>query len=124
MFDKIGNKIKGLAITLFVIMALAFVIIGIAIIGDKLIVGLLCLLGGPILSWITSWILYGFGELISKVTNIENEICGNKRNSNRVSPVIDSRTKDIMELHAKGLLTDEEYERAMAKIGGNSQEEI
>ena len=74
MYENIGGKIKGLAKATFVIEAVAAFIGGIVLIeadDDLLAVGLLAWIMGPLLAWVSSWLLYGFGELIEKVCNIE-----------------------------------------------------
>ena len=74
MYNNIGTKIKGLAKGIFVVEAISFIIAGISLMaaGDDLILlGLLTMLCGPIVAWVSSWILYAFGELVD--TNCENE---------------------------------------------------
>ena len=77
MYDNIGGKIKGLAFGTFIVEAIGAIISGIAIIaaGDAILVGLLLLILGPIAAWVGTLVLYGFGELIVKVGNIENAFC-------------------------------------------------
>ena len=67
MYDNIGEKIKGLARVMFIVEAIAAVITGIALMGsdeDMILIGLLVMVVGPIVAWVSSWLLYGFGELI------------------------------------------------------------
>ena len=72
MYDNIGKKIKGLAMTIFIIEAIAAVIAGIFYIAanEYMLLGLLTMAGGFLVAWISSWFLYGFGELIDKVCDI------------------------------------------------------
>ena len=73
-FEKIGEKIKGLARTLFVIEAIVSMIMGISLMvtHETLIFpGILVIVLGPVFAWISSWLLYGFGEIIDKLTKIE-----------------------------------------------------
>ncbi len=73
MYDNIGGKIKGLAKVGFIVEAIAAVITGIALMaldGDMILIGLLVMLLGPIVAWVSSWLLYGFGELIDNVCRI------------------------------------------------------
>lgn len=89
MYNDIGKKIKYLAILNAVAGTVGSLIGGILIInsaygmiplfdsssmGDTIsIAGWLVIIGGSILSWISSWLLYGFGELIERtVHNEEN----------------------------------------------------
>ena len=67
MYDNIGGKIKGLAKTSFIVATIAAVITGIALIAtdeDLIGYGLLVMVVGPIVAWFSSWLLYGFGQLV------------------------------------------------------------
>ena len=73
MYDNIGKKIKGLAKVSFCIIAMLTAIAGLTfILIDKhfIYIGLPLMLGGPFAAWISSWTLYGFGELIDKTCDI------------------------------------------------------
>ena len=81
MYDNIGEKIKGLAKWTFIVEAIAAVITGIAMMmvgeGEELsFYGLLVMLLGPIAAWVSSWLLYGFGEIITKLCDIERNTRG------------------------------------------------
>ena len=73
MFDRIGKKMKNLA-TLCTFLGMMASFAGAIYIWatDELkssfIIGLLVLLFGGLFSWIGSFFLYGFGELIEKTT--------------------------------------------------------
>lgn len=67
MFDHVGEKIKGLAATVFFFEAAACVVGGIALMAadDELILwGMLLLFLGPLVSLVFAWFLYAFGELV------------------------------------------------------------
>ncbi len=67
MFDNIGGKIKTLAEVVTWIGIIASVISGIAImsIGEEMIfVGLMVMIFGALISWVSSFVLYGFGQLV------------------------------------------------------------
>lgn len=127
MYDNIGGKLKTLAKVQFWIAAIASAITGIVMLVSEMVLGLLFLFGVPVIAWIATWLLYGFGELVEKVCHIEGGLCngtaGTTVGNKTVIAPIDSRTKDIMELHQQGMITDEEYEQAMAKIHGDDREE-
>lgn len=75
-YENIGNKIKGLAQMVFVVEAIAAVITGIALMAtdeDLILYGLLVLIVGPIIAWVSSWLLYGFGQLIENSDIIAEE---------------------------------------------------
>ena len=73
MYGNIGRMIKNLAKGIFIIEAIAAIIVGIVfLIGeDMLLVGAIILLAGPIVAWVSTWLLYAFGELVEKTS--ENE---------------------------------------------------
>lgn len=72
MYDNISNKIKGLANAIFIIEAILSFVLGIILLSnEELLYGFLTLAIGPLIAWISSWVLYGFGELIEKVSAIE-----------------------------------------------------
>ncbi len=74
MYDNIGGKIKGLAKAGFIIGTIAYVLMGMGLMATDegmIPIGLLFWVIGPLLSWVSSWLLYGFGELIDKVSSIE-----------------------------------------------------
>ncbi|MBR3816883.1 MAG: hypothetical protein IKJ27_09180 [Clostridia bacterium] len=64
MFNNISEKIKTLANVMCWIDIIVSVIISIFIIFINLWAGLICLILGPLVSWIGSFVLYGFGTLI------------------------------------------------------------
>lgn len=72
MYDNIGEKIKGLSVTTAVLTAFASIITGIVFMcegGSLFISGLLIAVIGSFGAWVSSWLLYGFGELIVQTTN-------------------------------------------------------
>lgn len=96
MYKNIGGKIKGLAKGLFIAQAIiyalsAFVGTIIAIVNSVvyetnpllivsyvllgLILGFAIAVLGILLAWISTWVLYGFGELVEKVTAGEDSAC-------------------------------------------------
>lgn len=75
MYDNIGGKIKGLSVFIFLIELIAVFIIGIILMtsdNDFILIGLLVIILGALFSWVSSWLLYGFGELIAKTDETEN----------------------------------------------------
>ena len=75
MYNDIGGKIKTLAFALFIVSTILSVIFAIASILSEYIAfrifGLIFLFVGPFLSYISSFTLYGYGELVEKTSNIE-----------------------------------------------------
>ncbi|MBO4501001.1 MAG: hypothetical protein J5760_02065, partial [Clostridia bacterium] len=76
MFNNIGKKIKVFAIVIFILFALADIAVGIVLLAtarhadDFLPIALPIMLVGPVLAWITSCFVYGFGELIDKTSEV------------------------------------------------------
>lgn len=113
MYDNIGGKLKGLATTICVIEVIAAVISGIALMASNehlAVVGLLVMIIGSLFAWISSWLLYGFGELIEKTCEIaKNTYRGEKYTSDY------ERIKELKELRAKGYITEDEYNFAISE---------
>ena len=85
MFENIGEKIKGLAKVICVIGIVFSVIYGLDIMmegKDFVMTGLITAIVGSVISWISSFFTYGFGQLISNsdkiVKNIEKKDLNNK----------------------------------------------
>lgn len=117
MYDNIGGKIKGLAKVIFIIEAAICVIAGLVLASEDE-AGILLLLLGPAVAWISSWLLYGFGELIEKTS----VIAYNTSNANKTTPAPApapqvnadvERIRKLQSLRAQGLISEEEYQRAM-----------
>ena len=68
MYRNLGGKLKKLAIALLILEALCAVIGGITIIKSAPRTGLLLLIGGPILAYVFSWVLYGLGEAVEQAS--------------------------------------------------------
>ena len=73
MYNDIGGKIKNLAIGTFIVEGGTSILTGTILLlsglleGNKgfLISGAITTFTGPIVAWVSSWLLYGFGQLIS-----------------------------------------------------------
>ena len=69
MFSDVGGKIKTIAKIIFVLQIILPTIIGVSIIHASvdligLFLGIALLFGGPLIVWLDTILLYGFGELI------------------------------------------------------------
>ena len=135
MYDNIGNKIKILAKVTFVLCAISSLLAGIVLMATSeymVVAGLIIMVVGSLFSWIASWFMYGFGELIEKTSAIERNTRGGgnssvcvkdneeKQNVSSVKKVdvvdeIEDRNEKIKKLFEKGLITEEEYQRAISK---------
>lgn len=72
MFNNIGGKIKGLAEIICVIGIIASIYIGMKSV--IMIQAVMIIVGGSLISWIGSFTLYGFGELIETAAEMKTEI--------------------------------------------------
>ncbi len=78
-YDNIGNKIKSLAWVIFLIESVGSILAGFILLEIALdekeswmvLAGLAIMISGPVISWISTWVLYGFGEIIDKLCEIE-----------------------------------------------------
>ena len=112
MFNNVGSKIK--------VMAKVFAWIGIAIcviygfvmlvsMEDMALIGLLIMTVGSFVAWISSLVLYGFGELVEN----SSIMVGKKNTDNEKSKPKDNT---LEKWRKDGLITEEEYQ---AKINNN-----
>ena len=119
MYDNIGKKIKNLATVTFIVEAIATVIIGLVFLIDWGIEdgwwALLLIFFGPFIAWASSWLLYGFGELIDKTCDIERNTRGYTKKSTSQAKVDNERINKLERLRAEKLITEEEYQQAIAK---------
>ncbi len=73
IFENIGKKIKILAQAVCwigIIISVIYCMVIISSNNDAAIVGLLVIVFGALTSWVSSFVLYGFGEIIEKLTVI------------------------------------------------------
>ena len=77
MFDNIGSKIKTLAKVVCWIGIIGSIIAGMAMIATMgsvgVLSGLLTIVLGTLLSWVGSFVLYGFGEMVEN-SDIRTEL--------------------------------------------------
>ena len=134
MYENIGKKIKLLAQAIFISESIAAVITGIVLWID-IEEGwcAMVLFGGPVVAWISSWLLYGFGELIDKVCDIERNTRGVAEKSNshvhtptqsntpeqakpeKATMTKEERIANLDRLLAQGLITEDEYKMAISR---------
>lgn len=123
MFDDIGSKIKGLAKVLCWVGIVVSVIMGIVVMCIEnpidydsylILPGLLIMVFGSLLSWVSSFFVYGFGQLIENSDILVSQ--GIKRqpeksDSKNQNEKITTKTKPTIETvkstMIEGLLNDE-----------------
>ena len=77
MFNNIGKKLKTLAKVLAILGIIGSVISGIVLISvsEKLIaIGLVIMILGSLVSWISSWAMYAIGDTNTKVSQIQKNL--------------------------------------------------
>lgn len=123
MFDNVGSKIKGLASFFCWGGIIASIIGGIILIGldeDLIFAGIAVIVIGSLLSWISSFVLYGFGELVANsaiIAGKEGKIVVGGQSGNTVAPQNKSeKITALNNLKARGLISEEEYSRKLAEL--------
>ena len=88
MFDNIGGKIKNLAVISTWIGIIFSIILAIAtwVCEFGFLLGLIVLVVGFLCSWIGSFLLYGFGELIVRIQSIDEKL-NNRATTPKVKPL-------------------------------------
>ena len=75
MYEEIGKKIKWLAKVLFAVGAVLSVIIAVnmasSVDENQVALVFIVVFIGFVISWISTWLLYGYGEIIDKLCDIE-----------------------------------------------------
>ena len=106
-FKNIGKKIKILATVIAIIGSLVSIILGIILICKTVYIdGILWITIGPIVSWISCFVLYGFGQLVDNSDKlVENKIANNNENTTTMTNQIDNKTTASMETYSTNELT-------------------
>ncbi len=119
MYGNISEKLKSLAVWCFTGGAIISVIGGAVILlnstGAVRFVGLIVMIAGSLISWISSWFIYALGEIIEKLTDIEY----NTRNSNNKQGEFDPNDPELKELKKfldNGLISKEEFEEICDEV--------
>ena len=95
-YTDIGKKIKSWAKTIFAVEAIMFVLGAIIMLfaaedGWVIFAAIITAIVGPIIAWVSSWIMYAFGELVDKTAS-------NERNTqNILKLMLENSAKDSKE---------------------------
>ena len=121
MFDNVGSKIKALASFFCWGGIIASIIGGIILIGldeDLIFAGIAVIVIGSLLSWISSFVLYGFGELVANSAIIAGKRADDSiQLSNTVAPQDkNEKIAALNNLKAKGLISEDEYNKKIAEM--------
>jgi hypothetical protein len=77
MFSHIGRKVKGLAVAVCTIGILGSLGAGVALYLTKVLELIPCIaigVGGTVVSWLGSWVLYCIGDTHAKIERLENKL--------------------------------------------------
>ena len=116
LYNNIGAKIKTLAKLGFIVSAILSVIVAFMLAASEefIFLGILMLFAGPLVSWVSSWLLYGFGEIIEKVTQIEINTRRGKGRLEAEAVGEEQRKSKLDIMYEKGLLSEDEYQQAIS----------
>lgn len=115
MFKNVGEKIKSLAVFIFILLALIPVGIGLGMFNneDTIIFGIVLLIGGPLIAWLLTLSLYGMGELIDNSKKINENLLWIRSNMTESKS---ERIEKLNQLYTKGFISKEEYSKAMQSL--------
>ena len=114
MFSDSGHKIKVIAYIFTFVGISASVIAGICMISsgeNHALFGILTILFGSLMAWIASFLLYGFGELIDKTTDIDSKLAYLQPHQTEK----ENDEKKLKRLRDQGYLSEDEYQAAISK---------
>ena len=79
LYRNVGAKIKSWAKWMFILEAISAIIGGILLWGnEKILYGLLCMIAGPIVAFVSTWLLYAFGEITEDIGLMRQKYVGDK----------------------------------------------
>ncbi|MBR5134728.1 MAG: hypothetical protein IKV35_03935 [Clostridia bacterium] len=128
MYSHIERKIKVLAITIAIItLAIGFMfastLVLIGLLENEvlpILIGFALFFAIPVLAWVGSFVLYGFGELIALARKIADNTASNATPPSsapvETAPPVDERRATIERLHREGILTDAEFAAKLATL--------
>ena len=110
MFENIGKKIKTIAALETKIGIIVSIIIGLRLMNSSTELGILIIIGGSWLSWVSSIYVYGFGELIEKTSEIAHNT-SKKGSADSFTSKMDKEQKltTLLQWKESGLITEEEF---------------
>ena len=113
---NIGKVLKVIAIIFFILSLIASFIIGVSLATDWYpIEGLLLIFVAPIVEFVGFAIFYGFGELVDRICLMESYSRGGDAQTVIQTQATIERNTKLEKLRAQGLITEEEYQQALAK---------
>jgi hypothetical protein len=115
LYENIGGKIKRMAYIIFWVFAIVSVVGGLVVLSESPIAGIVIMIVGPLVAWISTFLLYGFGELIESNQIIAQNLSRAAHKQPFYTQKSDTGTAEIEKLREQGLITEEEYQALSAK---------
>ncbi|MBQ9162872.1 MAG: hypothetical protein IJX74_06315 [Clostridia bacterium] len=128
MYGKIGKTIKSLAAVIAVLEVLVAVVAGVVCMfggSTGIITGIVIIVLGTVLAWISFVMIYGFGELIDIAAKIEYNTSSyeDKATCEQADKVSDKNSKyaEAERLREEGVISEEDYKKqeAFERLFGN-----
>ena len=122
MFEDIGNKIKKLVKFFAVAGMLLSIILGIILCLSNILIGIIVSAFGFLLSWVGAWLMYGYGEMVQRLINIDKKLgAGNKQSTHTFDPAkfktIDSaKDKETLYQSALEQINKKQYNFAYSSL--------
>ena len=94
LYLNIGAKIKNWAKWICIVETISAIIGGITLmVEEEFLYGLLCLIVGPIVAFVSTWLLYAFGEITEDISLMRQKYVGDK--------VIEQQRKETTATHPR-----------------------
>ena len=79
LYSNIGAKIKNFAKWICFVESISAIIVGITLIAEEeFLYGSLCLIAGPIVAFVSTWLLYAFSEMTEDIGLMRRKYVGDK----------------------------------------------
>ena len=115
LYVNIGGKIKDWAKWIFVTESIAAIIGGICLIADwEELLGIMTIIFGPVVAYVSSWILYAFGEIVEDIHAMRN----------KYYPQTEEQLNRETEEKAKREVEEIAYEKAQTFTCPNCQKDV
>lgn len=122
MFKSIGGKIKTLAGAITCIEIILSIVLGIILMtNDLVLVGVLAILVGFLFSWVSTFILYGFGQMVEnsdKLVAVERMKLDAKMEELGTKA---DKADELAKWNKAGFLTDDEFEKRIDELTDNQE---
>ncbi len=122
MFKSIGGKIKTLAGAITCIEIILSIVLGIILMtNDLVLVGVLAILVGFLFSWVSTFILYGFGQMVEnsdKLVAVERMKLDAKIDELQTKA---DKADELAKWNKAGFLTDDEFEKRIDELTDNQE---